>query len=726
MMLVPFLDAPSPTPAVPSNGARLVAADGRALPLLGAALSVDAEGGIARVTLEQRFENPHKEPLSVTYSLPLPADGAVSGFAFTLGERRVVGEIDRKEAARERFEQAIAEGRTAAILDQERSSLFTQEVGNIPPGCEVVVEISVDQRLRWLDEGAWEWRFPTVVAPRYLGAEGVTEDADKVVQDVADGPLAARFTMACVVRDRLSKGRKPESPTHATAIDDAEGGLRVTLRERRGAKLDRDVVVRWPVAMPRIGARLAACRPARERATSERAFGLLTVVPPEASAGYAKVARDLIVLVDTSGSMAGEPLAQAARVVAAVIETLGDDDRLELIEFGSVPRRFREGATAATRAAKREAIAWVTSLRASGATEMRTAILEALRTVREGAQRQVILVTDGQIGFERQVVEEICDRLPLSSRLHTVGVGSAVNRSLTGPAARAGHGVEVVVGIGEDPEKAALRVAARTGMPLLVDLSIEGSALLERAPSRLPDLFAKAPALLGLSLRPEGGELLLRGRTPEGRWEQRLAVEPVDAGTGNQAIAALFGREKVEDLEMRLAAGGGAYEIDREIERVGIEHQISTRLTSWVAVSEERTVDPSDPRRSVRQPHELPYGMSAEGVGLRPAGHDASAVTRAGTVGSVFREKSKKIDLKARLGRREVADEEDSRSALAGPAYAAPSAPSPQPRAAQQTIRVEMGEDHPAYKARRSRLWLLLVAILLVALPIVLWLLFRR
>ena len=207
MMQVPSLSphpvTASPAPS-PSSGGRLVSTNGRALPLRGAALAVDAAGGIARVTLEQRFHNPHAEPLAVTYSLPLPADGAVSGFAFRVGGRRVVGEIDRRQAARERYEQALIEGRSAAILEQDRSSLFTQEIGNVPPGEEVVVEVSIDQRLLWLDEGAWEWRFPTVVAPRYLGEPGRVPDADRVTQDVADGALPARVAIACSIRDALA------------------------------------------------------------------------------------------------------------------------------------------------------------------------------------------------------------------------------------------------------------------------------------------------------------------------------------------------------------------------------------------------------------------------------------------------------------------------------------------------------------------------------------------
>jgi Ca-activated chloride channel family protein len=669
MMHAPTSSTPAPHDAPTSNGGRLVSTTGRALPLLGSALRADAAGGVARVTLEQRFHNPYAEPLAVTYSLPLPADGAVSGFAFRIGDRRVVGEIDRKRAARERFEQAIMEGRSAALLEQDRSSLFTQEIGNIPPGEEVIVEVSVDQRLRWLDEGAWEWRFPTVVAPRYLGEAGRVPDAAKVMQDVADGPVGTRFTIACAIRDALAEGRRPESPSHAIDVVDAGGARRVALRDPLGAKLDRDVVVRWMVTTPKVGLALDAGRAPSTRAPAKHVHGLLTIVPPSIEARHGAVPRDLIVLLDTSGSMHGAPLEQAVRVTIALVETLRDQDRLELIEFSSAPRRWKPSPVSATASARREAIAWLRSLSASGGTEMRSGILEALASLRAGAQRQVVLITDGLIGFESQVVAAICDRLPMSSRLHTVGVGSGVNRSLTGPAARAGHGIEVVIGLGEDPERAASRLVAHTTEPLLVDLTISGSALVEHAPARLPDLFANAPALIGVALDPHGGDLVVRGRTAQGTWEQRLRVGPLDAGSGNQAAVALFGREAVEDLELRLAAGGDAREIDAAIERIGIDYQIATRLTSWVAVSQEITVDPGDPLRRERMPHELPYGMSAEGLGLRPAAPGAIGAPMPPPPGAIaapasialppFAERSRmaprpakpSIDLKARLGR---------------------------------------------------------------------------
>jgi Ca-activated chloride channel family protein len=556
------------------NGARLVAADGRTLPLRGAHLYADAKGGIARVVLEQTFANPYDEPLVVTYSLPLPADAAVSGFAFELGGRRVQGEIDRRAAARERFEQAILAGRSAAIVEQDRSSLFTQEIGNIPPRSEVRAEIALDQKLVWMDEGAWEWRFPTVVMPRYLGEPGRVPDADKVTQDVLDGKVAARVQLELAIRDALAEGRRPESPSHGIAVRAQDGALVATLRAEDGAALDRDLVVRWPVAARKVGLSISAARPKSGTPHAEATYGLLTMVPPLAETRPRALPRDLILLLDVSGSMDGEPLEQSRKVAQAVVETLGDDDSLEMIAFANTPTRWKRKAVNATAKVRKEALEWLAALEAAGGTEMRAGILEALTPLHSQSQRQVVLMTDGAIGFEREIVAAIAGKLPRGSRVHTIGVGSAVNRSLTSPAARAGHGVEIVIGLGEDPERAARRLCARTAAPLCCELELSGSALVEAAPKKLPDLYGGAPALLSVKLRKEGGELRVRGLCADGVWEDRLQIPAVSEGAGNPAVVTLFGREVVEDLETELAAGFRVGEIDPAIERIGHEFQI--------------------------------------------------------------------------------------------------------------------------------------------------------
>jgi Ca-activated chloride channel family protein len=598
------------TPEGASSGAELVTSDGRSLPLVGAALVGTARGGLARLVLEQRFVNPYDERLAVTYRMPLPADGAVSGYAFEIADRVIRGTIDRKVAARERFERAVASGHTAALLEQERADLFTQRIGNLPAGEVLIARITIDQRLVWLPEGEWELRFPTVIGPRYVGAAGSVEDVRATHVKVTDRPLAAGIQIAVTIGDAITGGARPSSPSHGLAKRE-DGAWELT----SAARLDRDVVLRWAVAAREVGMTLdAMCT-----AGGDAAYGLLTVVPPVPAVRAAAVPRDLIVLLDTSGSMDGGPLDKAKQVVAMLIDSLGERDRLELIEFSNAPSRYLREPVEATPAARAAAIRWVRSRTAGGGTEMRSGVLEALATLRVGAQRQVVLVTDGYVGGEAQILEVLHARLPASCRLHVLGVGSAVNRSLATALARAGRGAEVIVGLDEDAERGARRLLDRTRAPMLTNVELAGSALIDCVPAALPDVFAGAPLVAALALRPEGGELVVRGRVADGDWEQRIRVRALAAGEGNAAIAALYGRERVADLEAREPLpGGGGVEMERQIEGIGLAFQIATRMTSWVAVDESRVT--AGPERHEVVPQELPYGTSARAFGLRPAG----------------------------------------------------------------------------------------------------------
>jgi Ca-activated chloride channel homolog len=601
------------TPEGASSGAELVTSDGRSLALVSAKLRGEAEGGLARLVLEQRFENAYDDNLRVTYRMPLPADGAVSGYAFEIGDRVIKGVVDRKRAARERFERAIAGGKTAALLEQERADIFTQEIGNLPPRTSLVARITIDQRLVWLPEGEWELRFPTVIGPRYIGSADTAADARATHVKVTDRPLGARVQIELAIRDAITAGAKPSSPSHA--LERRPDGV---IELGTAARLDRDLVVRWPVATPAVGIALAAARPpATAPSIAGDAFGLLSIVPPARAARSTPVARDLLVLLDTSGSMGGGPLDKAKQVVALMIDSLGEHDRLELIEFSNEPRRYQDEPITATPRAKQDAIKWVRSRVADGGTEMRAAVIESLATLRIGAQRQVVLVTDGYVGGEQQILEALHRRLPKSCRLHVLGVGSAVNRSLATSLARAGRGAEVIVGIDEDAERGAKRLLDRTRLPMLTNVEIAGSALLRHAPEHLPDVFEGAPLVAALALRADGGELVVKGQVADGTWEQRLVVPAQRSGEGNQAIVALYGRERVADVESHAMF----HATDGEIEDLGLAFQIATKMTSWVAVDEARRV--TGPSRSELVPQELPYGTSASAFGLRGAAPQA-------------------------------------------------------------------------------------------------------
>lgn len=612
----------------PKHGVEVATPDGRVLPLAAATLRAEAAGGIARVVLEQRFENPHPETLHVTYKMPLPADGAVSGYEFTIGGRTISGRVEPKALAREQFEQAIVEGRTAALLEQQRADIFSQEIGNIPAGEAIIARITVDQRLAWLpDGGEWELRFPTVIGPRYIGSNDTAADAQAVGVDVAKKEdIRARIHLEIDVREEIVPGRTVTSPSHAVVL----GGGRFMLSALEGARLDRDIVVRWPVARPGVGVALAVARPPSKEPHAHVAYGLVTIVPPAPDTKPRAVPRDLVVLIDTSGSMSGAPLDQAKRVTSMLVGSLEPEDRIEMIEFSSKPTAWASAPRPANAATKRSALEWIGKLRAGGGTEMYSAIVEALRALRPGAQRQVVLVTDGYIGGEQRIVELLHERLPADCRLHVVGVGSAVNRTLATSLSRAGRGAEVLVGLDEDVERASRRLLDRTARPVLTNVTIEGDAVVELAPEHVPDVFAGAPVVAAAKLSAEGGELIVRGQLAGGAtWERRLRVGPTSAGEGNQGIVSLFGREHVADLEMRWTIGRETELIDRTIERAGIVFQLATRMTSWVAIDEVRSVDPTTGWRRAVQPQELPHGTTMASFGLDGGG---AGTTRAGTL----------------------------------------------------------------------------------------------
>ena len=587
-----------------SNGAHLVSANGESLPLRGITLTAEAVGGLVRSRLRQHFTNPYPNPLELTYAFPLPADGAVAGYEIRAGDRRIKGRVERRDDARAQYETARVSGRTAALVEEERPNFFTQRLGNIPAATDVIVELTIDHHLAWIPGGAWEWRFPTVVAPRYPGAPGTVSDADAVTVDVAAGATPPTVSVVLTIVDGLSA--PPVSPSHRLAVT----GQTVTLAS--DAALDRDIVIRWSAALNETACRLTRSFPAVERDAAS-AYGLLTIVPPVSV--DTPVARDLVLLLDVSGSMQGRPLEQLKAVVKVLIGSLGDDDRLEMVAFASGQKRYRAAPVRTTGDERHRACAWIDGLEADGGTELISAIAAALRPLRDAAARQVVVVTDGLIGFEAAAVKSIRDGLPAGSRLHAIGVGSAPNRAFLRPAARAGRGIEILIHLDEPAELSARQIAAATREPVVIDVALQGTALMGPSP-RVPDLLKGSPILAPVRLRPEGGALIVRGRTANGEWQEHVDVPATIRGDGSDAIAALWARETIDDLELDLACGGDRSDIDRRIEQVALQHSISSRLTSWVAVAEEPSVDPREPIRVERIPQALPYGMSPEGVGF--------------------------------------------------------------------------------------------------------------
>ncbi len=613
------MSSPALEPLAPA-AASLVSVDGKSYPLESARLLARAEGGVASTTLLQTFANPHDEPLEVLYTLPLPADGAVLGYTIRIGEKTIRGEVEPREQAARAYREALYEGRTAGLLEQHRSDTFEQRLGNVPPRTKVEISIDVLHPLAFLApvEPAraggpeWEYRFPTVVGVRYQGGPGRVPDRQALSPDRAEpGDIPVRVEMTLTIADEPGAGAR--SPSHAIVHERV--GEAAVVHFAQGERLDRDLVLRWGATAGEVGVRLVEGTGLPGDAGR---YALVTVVPPAAPATTYR--RDLTVLIDASGSMSGLPLELAKGVVGDLLRSLAHGDRFELLAFANDVTRLNKTLVPFDDKSLRTALRALDRLQAGGGTEMAHAIAEAMNPTRDEAQRQVVLVTDGQIGFEAEVVERVA--AGHNVRLHVVGVGHVPNRALTQQAAAAGRGMEVLVAAHAAVHEAARRLVAGTASPVLTQLSVSGTALSGRKPSRLRDVFAGQPLVFTVELSGAGGALELRGAQAGARepWVHRIEVPGAPGALASTPLplGALHGREVVGELE--LSRGGSRLPtrglLDHEIEAVAMRHRIVSSRTSLVAIAEEPSVDPRAPRRRERLAVELPAGVSAEGVGL--------------------------------------------------------------------------------------------------------------
>lgn len=602
-----------------AGGGRLDAHDeeGESLgdcPLKHTDVQVDIAGFVARVTVTQKFHNPFKERIEAIYTFPLSQNAAVDRMEMRVGTRTIKALIMERDEARRTYEQARDDGHLASLLDQERPNIFTQAVANIQPGDAVDVTLSYVETLDWR-EGVYHFDFPTVIGPRYTPTDNVP-DADRITPRVADATTRTGHDLSISVKlDAALPIRALSSEQHEIDVvyaDAAKTQATVALRDLKTIP-NRDFVLTWQTAGDEIADSVLTHTDARGK------FFTLVLQPPARVKPEVVVPRELIFVVDNSGSMSGRPLDTARKAMRRCIEELRAEDTFNLITFsGSVAFCF-DRPRLNTAANREQALKFLETLQGSGGTEMMKAIHACLGGQSDERLRIVCFMTDGFVGNDMEIIDAVKQHAGVA-RVFSFGIGTSVNRFLLDGIARAGRGeVQYVLGDKQATESAE-RFAERVHTPVLTDieLAFAGVEVEQVYPTQVGDLFSAQPLVIqGRYLKAGKGNVTLRGKTGAGEFSRQIDVDFPEEQPQHDALAPLWARARVEELMNQDLASVQSGNVDaavkRDIVTLGLDYQLLTQFTSFVAV--EASMHRVDgPPKKVGVAVELPEGVSREGV----------------------------------------------------------------------------------------------------------------
>jgi Ca-activated chloride channel family protein len=608
--------------AAPHDGAGLGAlrTDRGNLPLDRIDLRADITGLTSAVELTQDFVNAFDVPLEATYVFPLPDRAAVTRMRMTVGGRVVEAELQERQAARQAYDDAVAAGQRAAIAEEERPDVFTMRVGNILPGERASVALTLVYPLSF-DDGEATFRFPLVVAPRYIPGRALDGVAvgDGYADDTDAVPDASRITPPVLlpgfpnpVRLSIDAGVDPAG----LALTEIRSSLPVAVAGdgrvlvQPGERANRDFVLRMRYGTDDVNDSLVLT----PDADGAQGTFLLTVLPPAETA--AARPRDVVLLLDRSGSMGGWKMVAARRAAARIIDTLSAADRFAVLTFDDRidrPAGLPDGLLEANDRNRYRAVEHLARVDARGGTEILPPLQESLALLRGGKNRDavVVLVTDGQVGNEDQILRQLSADLG-RVRVHTVGIDRAVNAGFLRRLADSGGGRCELVESEDRLDEAMDAIHRRITAPLAVGLRLrpEGLAILDDTvtPARLPDLFAGVPLVVAGRYRGRAaGSLSVRGVTGDGeKWSAAVTGRHRDAA----AITAQWARAHLRDLEDRYICAPdriAAQDLENRIVDVSLRYGVLCRFTAYVAV-DSAVVAEGVARHRVLQPVEAPSG----------------------------------------------------------------------------------------------------------------------
>ena len=598
-------------------------------PLKHTDVSIQVSGPLARAKVTQQFDNPYSDKIEAVYVFPLPQNAAVDEMTLTVGDRVVKGSIKQREEARAIYEAAKQRGNVAGLLDQERPNIFTQSVANILPGEQISITISYVQTVSY-DDGAYSVVFPMVVGPRYIPGRPIDHtsplgggwawdtdqvpDASHITPPVLKPGYRSGHDLSLSVKiDAGVPIQQVTSTTHDVVVTHSkESQAEVHLKEISTIP-NKDFILTYAVAGEDIHNAVLTHR------NGENGFFTLVLQPPDRVKIDDVTPKELVFVLDTSGSMSGFPIEKAKETMRLAIDGLNPRDTFNLITFAGNTHILFPEPVPATSSNMRKAQRFLESRRGGGGTEMMKAIRAALDpSDSQEHLRIVCFMTDGYIGNDMAIVGEI--QKHANARVFAFGVGNSVNRFLLDKMAEHGRGEVEYVGLQDDGSAAARRFHERVQHPLLTDISVDWDDLevSEIYPKQLPDLFSAKPLIvMGRYTTPGKGTIQLRGNVAGHAVVRKIKVDFPGFEPEHDVLATLWARTKIADLMARdysgVQQGNTKPDIRKAITQLGLDYRLMTQFTSFVAVEELIITEGGQPRR-VEVPVELPDGVSYEGI----------------------------------------------------------------------------------------------------------------
>ena len=604
-------------------------------------VSMDVSGLLNRVTVKQVFINDSDQWVNGRYLFPLPENAAVDSMQLRIGDKVIAGQIQPKKQALQTFENAKKQGKQASLLQQQRRNLFTSDVANLGPHEQLVVEISYQQKVEYRD-GLFSLRFPLAITPRYNPqADRTTEQPLLAMPSSANTATSAKHVRPALdvkMQVNIDAGfelTSLDSLYHPIKQSNVGNHYSVNFAGKQIA--DRDFVLQWQAnvgAVPKAatfyqtGKTHLADNSDERSETAQRQpnpvdnnmYSLVMLMPPSVEVSEQHlIARELILVIDTSGSMSGQSITQAKQALQFALAGLRDIDSFNIIEFNSDVTMLSATPLSANSRNIGKANRFIQSLDADGGTEMRSALQTALvDSVQQDSDqtdahsemlRQVIFMTDGAVGNEHELYQLINDQLG-DSRLFTVGIGSAPNSDFMRRAATMGRGTFTYIGKESEVQQKIEQLLNKIEQPVLTNIGLyylDGSVP-DYWPTTISDLYQNEPLWVSIkSASHQQQPIIVSGSINGQYWQQQLDFEENQAAKG---IDLLWANAQITSLEL-YKDNASRDRVNKQVEALGLLYHLVTSQTSLVAV-DVTPVNPlvDNPIDVQLQPH-MPHGLNA-------------------------------------------------------------------------------------------------------------------